>query len=155
MSFIRELARELGDVELPQPLAPVGAYAAVKRQGELLYISGQLPMRDGELLMTGHLGSTVSLEEGRLCARWCAFNLLSQIDAFMEAKSLHHAQMVRVTGYVASAPDFYSQHLVLDDASEMFVRILGDNGLHSREALGVASLPLEAPVEISAIVAVS
>ena len=155
MSFIRELARELGDVELPQAGAPVGEYLPARRHKDLRFISGQLPIRDGELLMGGHLGSSVSLEEGQLCARWCAFNLLSQIDAFMEANDLRHAEVLRLTGYVASAADFSSQHLVLEGASEILVRILGDNGRHSREAVGVASLPLGAPVEISAIVAVS
>lgn len=155
MSFIRELARELGDVELPPALAAVGDYVPCRRAGSVLFVSGQLPMRDGELLMTGHLGSSVSLEEGQLCARWCAFNLLSQLDAFVEEHDLHHAEILRVTGYVASATDFSSQHLVLNGASEVIARILGDSGKHSREAVGVASLPLEAPVEISAIVAVS
>ena len=155
MSFIRELARELGDVELPTPISPVAAYLPLKRHGDLVFISGQLPIRDGELLMNGHLGSSVSLEEGQLCARWCAFNLLAQLDALMESQDLHHVEIIRLTGYVASSPDFSSQHLVLNGASEVLARVLGDSGLHSREAVGVASLPMEAPVEISAVVAVS
>jgi enamine deaminase RidA (YjgF/YER057c/UK114 family) len=145
-----EKLRALG-LELPPAPKPVGAYVPAVRTGNLVFVSGQLPMKDGELMTLGHVGGEVTLEEARQCARQAALNALAAVAA--EIGGLKHvARIVRVTGYVASAPGFTDQAKVMNAASELLGEVFGDAGRHSRAAVGAAELPLGAPVELEMII---
>ena len=144
--------RDMG-LELPPAPKPVGAYIPAVRTGNLVFVSGQLPMKGGALMATGHVGAEVSLEEAQGCARQAALNALAVVAA--EAGGLANvARVVRLTGHVASAPGFTDQALVMNAASELVGACLGDAGRHSRAALGAAELPLGSPVELEMIVEV-
>ncbi len=144
--------RELG-LELPPAPKPVGAYVPAVRTGNLVFVSGQLPMAGGRLLATGHVGREVSLEQAQACARQAALNALAVVAA--EAGGLSKvARVVRLTGHVASAPGFTDQAKVMNAASELVAQVLGEAGRHSRAALGAAELPLGAPIELEMIVEV-
>jgi enamine deaminase RidA (YjgF/YER057c/UK114 family) len=141
--------RKLGH-ELPAVPAPAGAYVPAIRAGTLIFTAGQLPLEEGELRTTGKVGDAVSLESAKGAARLCALNALAAAAA--EAGGLNRiAGVVRVTGYVASAPRFNRQPEVIDGASELIGQIFGDAGLHVRSAVGVAELPLDAPVEVELV----
>jgi enamine deaminase RidA (YjgF/YER057c/UK114 family) len=143
------LRRTLGH-DLPAVSAPAGAYVPATRAGTLIFTAGQLPLEEGELHITGKVGEGVSLEEAKGAARLCALNALAAAAA--EAGSLNRiARVVKVTGYVASAPRFNRQPEVINGASELIGQIFGDAGLHARSAIGVAELPLDAPVEVELI----
>ncbi|HUU32025.1 MAG TPA: RidA family protein [Phycisphaerae bacterium] len=145
-----EKLRDLG-LALPPPPQPVGDYVPAVRTGNLLFVSGQLPMKDGELLVQGHVGGEVSMEEAQACARQAALNALAVVAA--EIGGLKNvARIVRLTGHIASAPGFRDQAKVLNAASELLGQVFGDAGRHSRAALGAAELPLGAPVELEMIV---
>ena len=145
-----EKLRALG-LELPPAPKPVGAYVPAVRTGNLVFVSGQLPMKDGELIAQGHVGDDVSVEEAKACARQAALNALAAVAA--EIGGLKHvARIVRVTGYVASAPGFTEQALVLNAASELLAEVFGEAGRHSRAAVGAAELPLGAPVELKLVI---
>jgi enamine deaminase RidA (YjgF/YER057c/UK114 family) len=141
--------RKLGH-ELPAVPAPAGVYVPAIRAGTLIFTAGQLPVEEGELRTTGKVGDAVSLESAKGAARLCALNALAAAAA--EAGGLNRiAGVVRVTGYVASAPRFNRQPEVIDGASELIGQIFGDAGLHARSAVGVAELPLDAPVELELV----
>ena len=147
-----EKLRAMG-LELPPAPKPVGSYVPAVRSGNLVFVSGQLPMKEGELMTQGHVGGEVSLEEARDCARQAALNALAAVAA--EIGGLKHvARIIRVTGYVASAPGFTEQAKVLNAASELLAEVFGEAGRHSRAAVGAAELPLGAPVELEMIVEV-
>ena len=110
------------------------------------YTSGQLPLRDGELLAEGLLGADVDTATGYRAARQCALNALAAVATVADLDEV--ARIVKVVGFVASTPDFAEQHLVINGASELFAEVLGDAGRHARSAVGMASLPLRAPVEV-------
>ena len=136
---------------LPPPPKPVGAYVPSVRSGNLVFVSGQLPMRDGKLIAKGRVGNEVALEEARQCARQAALNALAAVAA--EIGGLKHvARIVRVTGYVASAPGFTEQAKVLNAASDLLAEVFGEAGRHSRAAVGAAELPLGAPVELELVI---
>jgi enamine deaminase RidA (YjgF/YER057c/UK114 family) len=129
----------------------VGAYVPAVRTGNLVFVSGQLPMKDGELIAQGHVGDDVSVEEAKACARQAVLNALAVVAA--EVGGLKHvARIVRVTGYVASAPGFTEQAKVLNAASELLGQVFGEAGRHSRAAVGAAELPLGAPVELELVI---
>ncbi len=134
---------------LPQVPAPVAAYVPAVRSGSMIYTSGQLPFVAGELLHTGLVGEQVSVAEAVACARQCALNALAAIAS--QAESLDAVRIVKVVGFVASADGFTGQPQVINGASELFGAVLGDRGVHSRSAVGVAQLPLGAPVEVEVI----
>jgi enamine deaminase RidA (YjgF/YER057c/UK114 family) len=136
---------------LPQAAAPVASYVAVQRADGLLYISGQLPKTEAGLLHTGLLGRDVSLEQGQDAARLCALHVLAQVK---QHAGLDTVRAVKLTGFIAATADFHQHHLVMNGASDLLVAVLGGKGLHARSATGVASLPLNAPVEVEAIFAV-
>ncbi len=142
---------ELG-ITLPEAPAPAAAYQPWRAAGSLVYTAGQLPTAGGELQATGKVGGEVSLEQAQACARTCAVNVLAQVRAAVG--DLARARVVKLTVFVASTPDFTSQHLVANGASELLGEVLGDAGLHARSAVGVPVLPLDAPVEVEAIVEV-
>ncbi len=136
---------------LPAPPKPVANYVPVVRVGDLLFLSGVLPSRDGQLIMTGKLGQNLSIEQGMEAARVAVLNGLSIIR--QEAGSLDHVKrIVKMVGHIASAPGFTDQPQVLNGASDLLVSLFGDAGRHARVAVGAAELPRQAPVEIELIV---
>ncbi|MBX3308634.1 MAG: RidA family protein [Nitrospira sp.] len=142
--------KELG-VTLPDPPKPVANYVPVVRVGELLFLSGVLPSRDGQLIMTGKLGQELTIEQGKEASRVAVLNGLSIIRH--AAGSLDRVkQIVKMVGHIASAPGFTDQPQVLNGASDLLVSIFGDAGRHARVAVGAAELPCQAPVEIELIV---
>jgi enamine deaminase RidA (YjgF/YER057c/UK114 family) len=145
-----DLQARLGELglTLPPPPAPVASYLPGVASGDLVFVSGQLPMKDGQLLAVGPVPTTVSLEQAQAAARQCVLNALSIIDAGIGGKWSRFVRMVRIGVFVQSADDFTQQHLVANGASDLLVEILGDAGRHARAAVGVNALPLGASVEI-------
>ena len=143
---------ELG-LTLPSVVPPVAAYVPAVRSGALVFTSGQLPMVDGQLAAVGKVGALVSPEQAKELARTCALNALAAIDALVGLDSV--VRVVKVVGFVASVPEFTGQPAVVNGASELLGEVFGDAGAHARSAVGVAALPLDAPVEVELIVEVS
>jgi len=140
-------------ITLPEVVAPVGSYVPAVRHGEFISTSGQLPFRDGTLLATGIVGDTVTADEAAACARQAALNAIAAAaDAAGGIDNI--VSVVRVVGYVASAADFGAQPTVMNGASNLMTEVFGDAGRHIRSAVGVAALPLGAPVEVEITVAV-
>lgn len=137
-------------IDLPDVVTPLAAYVPAVRTGNLVYTSGQLPMQAGELPRTGKVGAEVSPEDGHALARICALNALAAVDALVGLDAV--ARVVKVVGFVASAPNFNGQPAVVNGASELLGEVFGDAGKHARSAVGVSELPLNAPVEVELIV---
>jgi enamine deaminase RidA (YjgF/YER057c/UK114 family) len=146
-----ERLAELG-IELPEVVPPLAAYVPAVRTGDLVYTAGQLPMQAGKLLRTGKVGGEVSPEEGKALARMCALNALAAVHSLVGIDSV--TRVVKVVGFVASAPGFHGQPGVINGASQLFGEVFGDAGAHARSAVGVSELPLDAPVEVEIIVEV-
>jgi enamine deaminase RidA (YjgF/YER057c/UK114 family) len=147
-----ERLAELG-LTVPEVPKPVAAYIPAVRTGSLVYTSGQLPMREGQLLHTGKVGGEVTPEEAAECARQCALNAIAAVRA--EVGDLSAVKrVVKAVAFVASTPDFTGQPGVANGASELFGEVFGDRGKHARSAVGVPVLPLDAPVEVELIVEV-
>jgi enamine deaminase RidA (YjgF/YER057c/UK114 family) len=142
---------ELG-LALPPVVPPVAAYVPAVRTGSLVFTSGQLPMAEGRMDVTGKVGAGVTPEQAKDLARTCALNALAAVDALVGLDSV--VRVVKVVGFVASAPDFTGQPAVVNGASELFGEVFGDAGQHARSAVGVAALPLDAPVEVELVVEV-
>jgi enamine deaminase RidA (YjgF/YER057c/UK114 family) len=138
------------DIALPGVAAPLAAYVPAVRSGSLVFTSGQLPFVAGALLATGKVGAGVSAEQGAEAARACALNALAAVDSLVGLDNI--ARVVKVTGFVASAPGFTGQPVVINGASVLLGEVFGPAGQHARAAVGVAELPLDAPVEIELIV---
>jgi enamine deaminase RidA (YjgF/YER057c/UK114 family) len=135
---------------LPPVTAPVAAYVPAVRSGGYVYVSGQVPVADGKLTATGKVGGEVSASDAAGMARTCALNALAA--AASVAGGLDKIRrIVKVTGFVASAPGFSGQPQVVNGASELFLEVFGEQGKHARSAVGVAELPLNAPVEVELI----
>jgi enamine deaminase RidA (YjgF/YER057c/UK114 family) len=143
---------ELG-IELPEVVTPLAAYVPAVRTGDLVYTSGQLPMVAGELVRTGKVGGPVSPEDAKALARVCALNALAAVHALVGVDAV--TRVVKVVGFVASAPGFNGQPGVVNGASALFGEVFGDAGAHARSAVGVSELPLDAPVEVELIVEVA
>ncbi|HEV2640519.1 MAG TPA: RidA family protein [Actinocrinis sp.] len=143
---------ELG-LAVPEVAKPLAAYVPAVRAGSFVYTSGQLPLADGALLRTGKVGAEVSAEDARELARQCVLNALAAVRAEIGELSNVH-RVVKVVGFVASAPDFTGQPGVVNGASELLGQVFGEAGIHARSAVGVAVLPLDAPVEVELIVEV-
>lgn len=139
--------------DLPSVTPPLAAYVPALRVGQLVFTSGQVPMVDGTLRKVGKVGGSVTLEEATDLARTCALNALAAVHALVGLDAV--AQVVKVVGYVASAPDFTAQPTVINGASELLGEIFGSAGQHARSAVGVAVLPLDAPVEVELVVALT
>ena len=151
--MIDQKLRDLG-LELPQPPAPVGFYVPVLRTGNLVVTSGQLPIQEGKVVFAGRVGSDLDIEAGQAAARLCALNALAQIKACLGTlESI--TQIVRLEGFVQSAQGFQSQPQVLNGASELMVQLFGEAGKHTRIAVGVSELPLNAAVQLGVWVEVS
>ena len=144
---------ELG-LELPEVAAPVAAYVPALVSGEYVFTSGQLPFQGGKLPATGKVGAEVAPEEAKELARVCALNALAAVKSVIGDLD-RIEQVVKVVGFVASAPDFTGQPGVVNGASELLGAALGGAGSHARSAVGVAVLPLDAPVEVEIQVRVS
>jgi enamine deaminase RidA (YjgF/YER057c/UK114 family) len=140
-------------LELPPVAAPVAAYVPAVRTGSYVYTSGQLPLRDGELIRTGKVGADVSPEEAYECARQCALNALAAVRSQVGDLSAI-TRVVKVVGFVSSVPTFTGQPQVVNGASELLGQVFGDVGQHARSAVGVPALPLDAPVEVELVVEV-
>lgn len=146
MSAVEAKLSELG-LSLPEVVPPLAVYQPAVRTGGYVYTSGQLPMVDGKLPATGKVGAEVTPEEAKDLARTCALNALAAVKSV--AGDLDRvARVVKVVGFVASAPDFTAQPAVVNGASELLGAVFGDKGVHARSAVGVAVLPLDAPVEV-------
>ena len=143
--------KELG-LTLPEPAAPIAAYVPVVVPGHLAHVSGQLPFVAGELV-TGRLGETLTLEEGKASAQACALMILAQLEAALIPLD-RIERVVKLGAFVASTPEFTDQPKVANGASELLYHVLGAAGRHARSAVGVTALPLGAAVEVDAIVAV-
>ncbi len=152
MSSASKRLAELG-VTLPGVAKPLAAYVPAVRTGNLVYTSGQLPLVDGQLTHVGKAGAAVSAEDAKIAARTCALNALAAIDALVGIDSV--TRVVKVVGFVASAPGFTGQPGVVNGASEFLGEVFGNAGIHARSAVGVAELPLDAPVEVELIVEVT
>jgi enamine deaminase RidA (YjgF/YER057c/UK114 family) len=140
-------------LSVPDVAKPVAAYIPAVRTGSYVFTSGQLPMRDGQLLATGKVGGEVTPEEAMECARQCALNALAAVRA--EIGDLSQVKrVVKAVAFVASTPDFTGQPGVANGASELFGEVFGEAGQHARSAVGVPVLPLDAPVEVELIVEV-
>ena len=147
----RDRLAELGLV-LPEPPVPAGAYTRATRAGDLIFVAGQLPLRDGEMVYTGRIGDDLSIDEGYAASRLCALNALSILEA--EAGSLDDVkQILRLGGFVCSAVGFTDQPRVVNGASDLMQAVLGEAGVHARLAVGVSELPLGAAVELEVIAA--
>jgi enamine deaminase RidA (YjgF/YER057c/UK114 family) len=141
-------------ITLPLAAAPAANYLPFIRSGNLLFTAGQLPLKDGKLLATGLLGHDVDTATGKEAAKYCAVNILAQARAALGSLE-KIGRIVKITVFVASTPDFTEQHLVANGASDFIAAVLGDAGKHARSAVGTASLPLNAPVEIEAVIEVA
>ncbi|MDR6899877.1 RidA family protein [Rhizobium miluonense] len=146
--------QELGIV-LPQAAAPAANYVPYVISGNLLYLSGQLPMENGKIGVTGHLGNDVDVAGGQRAAELCAINILAQAKAALGGDLGRIKRLIKLNGFVASTPDFVEQHLVINGASNLLANVLGEAGKHARAAVGMAALPLNAAVEIDAILEIA
>jgi enamine deaminase RidA (YjgF/YER057c/UK114 family) len=150
MTTPEERLAELG-LSVPEVAKPVAAYIPAIRSGNLVFTSGQLPMREGQLMATGKVGGEVSSEEAVACAQQCGLNALAAVRAELGDLSAVK-RIVKVVCFVASTPDFTGQPAVANGVSELLGNVFGDAGRHARSAVGVPVLPLDAPVEVELIV---
>jgi enamine deaminase RidA (YjgF/YER057c/UK114 family) len=150
MSHPETKLADLG-LTLPEVAPPAGVYLPAVRSGNYIYTSGQLPMIDGKLMATGKVGAEVGADDAKAMAQRCALNALAAVK--WELGDLAKVKrVVKVVGFVASAPEFTAQPGVINGASELLGAVFGDAGQHARSAVGVAVLPLDAPVEVELIV---
>jgi enamine deaminase RidA (YjgF/YER057c/UK114 family) len=144
--------KELG-IKLPEVAKPLASYVPAVRSGNLVYTSGQLPIQAGKLAVTGKVGTDVAPGVAETLARICALNALAAVDSLVGIDAV--TRVVKVVGFVASAPGFNGQPGVVNGASELFAEVFGDRGGHARSAVGVSELPLDAPVEVELVVEVA
>lgn len=149
MTSPENILKELG-IELPGAPSPLGSYVPFVRTGNLLFLSGILPLKNGKLIRTGRVGETVSLNEAQEDARQTVINALSILKAHIGNLD-RVTRCVKLTGYVASAPDFTEQPKILNAASDLLRDVFGEIGRHARTAVGVSVLPLSSPLEIDFI----
>lgn len=142
--------KELG-ITLPEVAKPAGTYVPAVQSGNLVFTAGQIPLVEGKLVATGKVGKEISVEQARDIARICALNALAAIKGVVGDLD-RVKKVVKVVGFVASTADFTQQPQVVNGASELLEQIFGANGIHARSAVGVAVLPLDAPVEVELIV---
>ena len=153
MTTPEERLAELGH-SVPDVVPPVAAYVPAVQSGSHVFTAGQLPMRDGTLVATGKVGDDVSVDKATECAQQCALNALAAVTSVVGDLSKVR-RIVKVVVFVASTPDFTGQPGVANGASELLGTVFGDAGIHARSAVGVASLPLDAPVEVELVVEVA
>ncbi len=146
---MEERFKEL-NITIPEVVQPIAAYVPAIRAGDLVFISGQLPIQEGKIVYQGKLGQDVAINEGKTAARICIINCLAALKSLVDLNSVE--QIVKITGYINSAADFYEQAAVLNGASELLQELWQEKGRHARAAVGVNSLPLNAACEIEMIV---
>lgn len=146
--MIQQRLDELG-ITLPEAVKPLASYIPAKKAGELLFISGQLPMKEGALMMTGPMTNERNLEEAQNAIAQCFINGLAA--ATLETDLDNIVEVVRLAAFVASVPEFTNHHLVANGASNLAQEILGDAGIHARAAIGVPSLPINSTVELEIV----
>ena len=151
MSQAEQKLAALG-LELPVAAAPVANYVGYTVSGKTVYISGQLPFRDGKVACVGRLGAGISVEEGYAAGRQCGLNILAQLKAACDGDLDRVARVLRLAGFVNCTPEFTDHPKCVNGASDLMVAVFGDAGRHARAAVGVASLPAGAAVEVEAIV---
>lgn len=151
--MIEEKIASLG-LSLPVPPKPAGSYVPVVRTGNLVFVSGQIPVRDGKIEFQGKVPTNASVETAGQAAKLCIINALAQIKSELGTLDMV-SRIVRVSGFVNSAPDFTDQPKIINAASDLLFEIFGEKGRHSRIAVGVASLPLNSTVEIDLVAEVS
>lgn len=152
MTSARQRLSELG-LMIPSVAKPVAAYLPAVRTGNLIFTAGQLPLINGQIVSTGKVGREVTAEDGKRLAEVCALNCLAAVETLVPIEKI--VRVVRVVGYVNGTTGFTNQPAVINGASELFVNLWGDSGKHARSAVGVAELPLDAPVEVELTVEVS
>ncbi len=138
-------------IELPNAPDPVGAYVAYKKSGNLLFISGQLPIGKDGIMIKGKIGKDLSLNDGQKAAKLCVLNILAQLNKALDGNINSVKKCIKITGFVNSTDNFIDQPKVINPASELLSSLLGDDGKHARAAVSTNSLPLGAAVEIDAI----
>lgn len=153
MGAVESRLADLG-LALPEVAAPVAAYVPAVRSGQHVFTSGQLPMRSGELMVTGKVGGEVSAEEAKECAQQCALNAMAAVKS-VTGDLDKVTRVVKVVAFVASTPDFTGQPQVANGASELLGSAFGAAGQHARSAVGVPVLPLDSPVEVEITVEVA
>ena len=149
---IRDNLRDLG-LEVPVAAKPVAAYVPAIRTGNLIFTAGQLPLVNGQMVATGKVGQEVDVERAKKLAEVCALNCLAAVETIVPIERI--LRIVRVVGYVNGAAGFTNQPAVINGASELFLNLWGDSGKHARSAVGVAELPLNAPVEVELTVEIT
>ena len=152
-----EIAKRLESlgITLPVAAAPAANYVPYVISGNVLYLSGQLPMEAGKVAVTGIVGKDVTLDNACRAAELCAINILAQASSALAGDLGRIRRLIKINGFVASAPDFTNQHLVINGASDLLVNVLGEAGKHARAAVGMAALPLNAAVEIDAMMEIA
>ncbi len=149
---IRDNLRDLG-LEVPVAAKPVAAYVPAIRTGNLVFTAGQLPLVNGQMVATGKVGQEVDVEQAKKLAEVCALNCLAAVETIVPIERIF--RIVRVVGYVNGTAGFTNQPAVINGASELFLNLWGDSGKHARSAVGVAELPLNAPVEVELTVEIT
>jgi enamine deaminase RidA (YjgF/YER057c/UK114 family) len=147
VGLIEAKLAELG-IALPKPAVPVATYVPYVIVGSLVVVSGQLPMLDGRVAVTGRLGGGITIEQGQEAARRCFINVLAQLKAATAGDLDRVRRVVRLGGFIASTPDFTQHAQVMNGASDLAVAVFGEAGRHARTTVGVAALPLDAAVEV-------
>lgn len=142
------------DIELPEAAAPAANYVPTVRSGNMLYVSGQVPVWNGGVRHVGKLGADISVEEGQTCARLCGLNVIAQAKAALGDLD-RVARVVKLVGFVNCTPEFGDQPKVVNGASDLMAEVFGDKGKHARSAVGVASLPFGVAVEVEAILEIA
>ena len=149
---LKNKIKEIGLI-LPEVPKPIAEYIPAKKMGNLVFTSGQGPIKDGKFVYVGKVGGEVSIEEGYECAKMCALNCLAAIKSVIESLD-EIDEVIKIKGYVNSTPDFYRQPEVVNGASELIVKIFGEKGKHTRSALGTSVLPGNIPVELEMTVSI-
>ena len=149
---VRDNLRDLG-LEIPVAAKPVAAYVPAIRTGNLVFTAGQLPLVNGQMVATGKVGQEVDVDQAKKLAEVCALNCLAAVETIVPIERIF--RIVRVVGYVNGTAGFTNQPTVINGASELFLNLWGDSGKHARSAVGVAELPLNAPVEVELTVEIT
>lgn len=142
--------KELG-IEIKQPAAPVANYVGFVKTGNLVFVSGQVTLKDGKIQYQGKLGADVSLEEGQAAARLCAINIIAQLKAACDGDLDRVRRIVKLGGFVNSTPEFADQPKVINGASDLMVEVFGDKGKHARAAVSAGALPMQVAVEVDCV----
>jgi len=152
MTDVRAMLAEIG-LTLPVAAKPLAAYVPAIRTGNIVFTAGQLPLVNGAMPATGKVGDKVTIEEAKKLAEVCALNALAAVETVADVNKI--VKVVRVVGYVNGVAGFTSQPAVVNGASELFIQIFGEAGKHARSAVGIAELPLDAPVELELTVEIA